>query len=88
VLSARPPDDCPSHFPDVHPTLEPDFSWEPPRLAFETDFVDTPGRSYDVSPDGQRLLVVKRVREPARTKLHVVHNWFEELKEKMREAGQ
>jgi hypothetical protein len=60
-------------------TLKPELSWEPPRLTFETDFIDTPGRSYDVSPDGQRLLVVKRTREPTRTKIHIVHNWFDEL---------
>ena len=60
-------------------TLQPELSWDPPRLAFETDFIDTPGRSYDVSPDGQRLLVVKRTREPIRTKIHIVHNWFDEL---------
>jgi len=61
-------------------TLEPELAWEPPRLVFETDFIDTPGRSYDVSPDGRRLLVVKRTEEPTRTKLHVVHNWFDELR--------
>ncbi len=61
-------------------SLQPELSWEPPRLAFETDFVDTPGRSYDVSPDGERLLVVKRTREPTRMKIHIVNNWFEELK--------
>ena len=60
-------------------TLEPELSWEPPRLVFETDFIDTPGRSYDVSADGQRLLVVKRAQEPIRTKLHVVVSWFQEL---------
>ncbi len=60
-------------------SLQPELSWEPPRLAFETDFIDTPGRSYDVSPDGERLLVVKRTREPIRTKIHIVHNWFDEL---------
>ena len=61
-------------------TLEPELSWDPPRLVFETDFVDTNRRSYDVSPDGQRLLVVKRTREPTRNKLHVLHKRFEELK--------
>ncbi len=61
-------------------TLERELTWEPPRLVFETDFIDTPGRSYDVSPDGQRLLVAKRTEEPTRTKLHVVHNWFDELR--------
>ncbi len=61
-------------------TFEPVFTWEPPRLVFETEFVDTFGRSYDVSPDGRQLLVAKRTWEPTRTKLHVIHNWFEELK--------
>lgn len=61
-------------------SLAPELSWEPPRLVFETDFLDTPGRSYDVSPDGQRLLVVKKAQQPGRTKIHIVHNWFEELK--------
>jgi len=64
-------------------TLEPELTWNPPRLVFETDFVDSNGRSYDVSPDGQRLLVVKRTREPTRTKLHVLHNWFEELERRV-----
>lgn len=50
--------------------------WDPPRQAFETDFVDTPGVSYDVSPDGRRLLVVKPVEPAVQTKIHlVVTNW-------------
>ncbi len=59
--------------------LAPDLAWEPPRLVFETDFLDTPGRSYAVSPDGQRLLVVKRAREPVRSKIAFVQNWLTEL---------
>jgi serine/threonine-protein kinase len=68
------------------PTFDPELSWQAPRLVFQTEFIDSWTRSYDVSPDGQRLLVVKRTREPVRTKLHIVHNWFDELKQKMREA--
>ena len=34
------------------------FSWEPPRLAFYIPFLDTPGQSYDVTADGQRLYTV------------------------------
>ena len=64
-------------------TLEPQFAWEPPRVAFETDFMDTPGPSYDVSPDGQRLLVVKRARTPGGTKVHLVQNWIAKLEEGM-----
>jgi WD40 repeat protein len=34
------------------------FSWEAPRLAFEIPFLDTPGLSYDVTADGQRLYTI------------------------------
>lgn len=53
--------------------------WEPPRLVFDTDFIDTPGMSYDVSPDGQRLLVVKRTRPIVNSKINFMVNWFEAL---------
>jgi Tol biopolymer transport system component len=33
---------------------------------------------YDISPDGQRFLMIKRDEDPAQ--IHVVLNWFEELK--------
>jgi len=53
----------------------PDLQWDPPRLAFQTDFVDTPGRSYDVSPDGTRLLVVKRAHPDVRDRINLLTNW-------------
>ncbi|HSC29606.1 MAG TPA: protein kinase [Vicinamibacterales bacterium] len=56
-------------------TTEPALKWEPPRLAFETDFIDTPGRSYAVSPDGQRLLVVKGADPDRTTAIQVLSNW-------------
>jgi len=56
-------------------TTEPALKWEPPRLAFETDFIDTPGRSYAVSPDGQRLLVVKHAEPDRTTAIQVLSNW-------------
>lgn len=61
----------------------PELRWDLPRLAFETDFIDQSGTSYDISADGQRLLVVKRAELPLQTKLHVVTNWFEELTRKV-----
>ena len=33
---------------------------------------------YDISPDGQRFLMIKRDEDPAQ--INVVLNWFEELK--------
>jgi protein kinase-like protein/WD40 repeat protein len=42
------------------------------------------GRTYDVSPDGRRFLMIKEAgsanQPPASTSLVVVQNWFEELK--------
>ncbi len=58
--------------------LESAFAYEPPMSVFETDrFIDTPGLSYDITSDGQRLLVVKRAREMPRTTIHVIQNWLE-----------
>jgi hypothetical protein len=54
----------------------PELEWDPPRQVFEaTDFIDTPGRSFSVSPDGRRLLVVKRAQRDVRDRIHVVTNW-------------
>jgi hypothetical protein len=58
---------------------QPELHWEPPEPVWETDCVDTPGRSYDVSKDGRYLYVVKSVHKPEPSKLHLVTNWFEEL---------
>ena len=35
---------------------------------------------YDVTPDGQRFLMIERDQESTPTQIHVVLNWFEELK--------
>ena len=44
-------------------TLEPEISWERPRQVFAAHaFIDTLGRSYDVTSDGQRLIYVKRTK--------------------------
>jgi hypothetical protein len=51
------------------------LQWDPAQPAFHTDFVDTPGRSYDISPDGKRLLVVKRAQEDARTRINLLIKW-------------
>jgi len=51
------------------------FAAAPARLAWETDFIDTPGRSYDVSRDGKRLLISKRTRQDVLDRIHLVRNW-------------
>lgn len=60
----------------VQISTKPQLVWAPPRLAFDTDFIDTPGRSFAVSADGQRLLVLKRAEPEIRTKLHLIWNWY------------
>jgi hypothetical protein len=58
----------------------------PTRLFEGRYFTTAPqaGRTYDVSPDGRRFLMLKPVRSPEQTaaplSIIVVQNWFEELK--------
>jgi hypothetical protein len=58
------------------------FSASKPRMLFEGPYL--PGGAfpfYDVSPDGQRLLMLKPVEsQTALTQINVALNWFEELK--------
>ena len=62
-----------------HVSLEPELSLEPARLLFETEFIDTPGVSYDVSSDGPRLFVVKTVEPVSRNEVRVITNFFDLL---------
>ena len=60
------------------------FSAGKPKMLFEGRYVPTPRSfpDYDVSPDGQRFLMLK-ANEQASTQINVVLNWFEELKQKV-----
>ena len=63
---------------------EPDLSVGTPRLLFEGRYLGTGPvhlrRNYDVSPDGQRFLMIQREQDLKPTEIIVVLNWFEELK--------
>jgi hypothetical protein len=60
--------------------FEPQFYVGAPRQVFVArDFVDTKGISFRVSSDGQRLYYVRRSKPPVRDRIHIIHNWFEEL---------
>ncbi len=62
---------------------EPDISVGTPRLLFEGRFLPGPPwarRNYDISPDGQRFLMIQREQDLVPTEIIVVLNWFEELK--------
>jgi hypothetical protein len=53
----------------------PNLHWDSPQLVFETEFLDTPGISYDISTDGQRLLVVKPAEPAVQDKIQILNNW-------------
>jgi serine/threonine-protein kinase len=62
------------------------FSAGSPRMLFEGSYLPTTASFsyYDVSPDGERFLMLKPVETEATApaQIHVVLNWFEELKQK------
>ena len=60
---------------------QPGFSVGKPRVLFERQYAPT----SDVSPDGQRFLMLKpsEQEQSAPTQINVVQNWFEELKQKV-----
>jgi eukaryotic-like serine/threonine-protein kinase len=64
---------------------QPGFVAGRPRKLFEGPYkpmVPTP--DYDVSTDGQRILIIKEnEQESAPTQINVVLNWFEELKRRV-----
>lgn len=70
----------------VEIATRPSFSSAKPRVLFEGQYQPTPLTlpNYDVSPDGQRFLMLKpsESAEAGATQINVVLNWFEELKQK------
>jgi eukaryotic-like serine/threonine-protein kinase len=71
----------------VDVTTQPAFSPGKPRMLFDRQYMSTqfPGTfpRYDVSPDGQRFLMVKQ-SEALPTQIDVVQNWISELKDRGR----
>jgi serine/threonine-protein kinase len=70
-------------------TSGPTFTFGRPAKVFETGYAEpNPSRHYDVSPDGQRFLMLKdaAARDPNATPANmvVVQHWFEELKSRVR----
>jgi serine/threonine protein kinase/Tol biopolymer transport system component len=64
----------------------PAFVFESPAVVFEEPYlVGFGGRAYDITPDGQRFLMLKEgadgtAAEAPPDRLIVVQNWFEELR--------
>jgi Tol biopolymer transport system component/DNA-binding winged helix-turn-helix (wHTH) protein len=71
----------------VEITTQPSFAAGKPRVLFEGKYLPAVFTvpNYDVSPDGQRFLMIKPVeqKQAGPTQINVVLNWFEELKQKV-----
>jgi serine/threonine-protein kinase len=61
-------------------SLDTELDIGPEELQFTVrDFLDTPGRSYDVSSDGQTLFTVRRAEPTIEGRLHIMSNWLKDL---------
>jgi DNA-binding SARP family transcriptional activator len=60
----------------------PTFSFSKPRRLFAAKWSEIMFNGYTVSPDGQRILMIRRLGAGVPDKLVVVENWFEDLKAK------
>ena len=63
-------------------TPDPNFSVGTPQALFDVTAYSVGGNfgpGYDVTPDGQRFIILKRSEKPE-VELVIVQNWFEELK--------
>ena len=74
-----------SAFDEMDAQFSPDGRW----IAYESKVFDTryynggSGRAYDISPDGQRFLMIKNAGTEQGASMVVVLNWLEELKAKL-----
>ena len=60
-------------------SIEASFDAEAPRPLFVLPGI----QEYDVTADGQRFLMRTRNLDAPAREIHVVENWFEELKAKV-----
>jgi hypothetical protein len=70
----------------VNVTTQPSFAAAKPRMLFEGHYAaDTKNETnYDVTPDGQRFVMVQpSEQERTATQINVVLNWFEDLKRRV-----
>jgi eukaryotic-like serine/threonine-protein kinase len=73
----------------VEITTQPSISVGKPKVLFTGQYQQSPNpipnANYDVSPDGQRFLMLKPggQEQEGPTQINVVLNWFEELKQKV-----
>jgi Tol biopolymer transport system component len=56
------------------------FQVSRPRVLFEGPYLNVPGWSHAIAPDGRRHLVLVSSQEQSTNRLVVVTNWFAEVK--------
>ncbi len=67
----------------VQVSTAPEFSaGSPQRLFTEEGLFAGRGQTYDVTPDGQRIVVVEGRQTPWPREIQVVQNWFEEFRDR------
>ncbi|MFL5585292.1 MAG: TolB family protein, partial [Gemmatimonadaceae bacterium] len=64
----------------VDVALQNGFHASRPRLLFSGPYLNVPGWSHDISPDGRRHLLLLGPHEEGSNRLVVITNWFSELK--------
>ncbi len=68
----------------VDVAIEPEFRCSAPRVLFEGPYINVRGYSWDMSPDGERFLVIEGAeQEKTLTELIVLTNFFDELRRRV-----
>ena len=63
--------------------MDGEFVSSQPRLLFEERYDASDSANYDVSPNGQKFVMIETDPQGSGRGLEVVQNWFEELKERV-----
>ena len=75
--------DAGSRLMAVSVRIEPSLDFSNSEVVFEESYPEFPGadgRNYDVSLNGERFLMLRETEETGVQAIHVVLNWFDELK--------
>jgi serine/threonine-protein kinase len=69
----------------VAAAIRPDGTFGAPRRLFDRSnyFFKFNQKTYDVSPDGKRFLMIRRDPGSVPSQLNVILNWSEELKQRL-----
>ena len=58
--------------------ISPEIIISEPHVFYEGSFANVGGRSYDISPDGTRALVIAGPEDTARS-IRLITNWLDEV---------